>query len=288
MHERPNPASPGTTPMGGPDVTESGLPRQLIDRLARVVSLHAELRRQLERDRDLPGLESHATAAIERMLKLSRVQQQEIDAVGDELGIDAAGVGPRDRSDDGRTRRPSSEALEDHASAVASLLRAYGALYATGRLLFAVGLCDRLAYNHALAWRDRLDELDDLLPALAIGELVADGLTCRCVCPACGSGACLCVRNSIETIREHRHRAGLEETEGIELRIPPRPGSQLAAAGLDAGDVVLAIDGQVVGSSGALQQALRRRPMGEPAVARVIRGGTVVEIPLARVSDLPG
>jgi hypothetical protein len=270
------------------NMPEPVVPRELTVRLARARSLHAQLHSQLARDLVAPGLDSDARVAMDQMLELSRVQQQEIDSLQSELGIESAGAADDDdTAEDAEIARRSSEALERHANIVAALVRAYGGLYATGRLLYATDLCDGLAYGHALAWRDRLDELDDLLPALAIRELVGDGSTCQCICPACGAGACLCVRNSIETVREHRHRDGLEESEGIELRIPPRPGSQLAAAGLDAGDVVGAIDGVVVGSSGALQRALRRRPMGEPATARVIRRGSPAEIPLARVSDLP-
>ncbi len=96
------------------------------------------------------------------------------------------------------------------------------------------------------------------------------GLACRCVCPACSIGACGCTRNSIETIREHWGRPGLVTSEGLELHIPPRPGSQLSEAGLERGDLLLAIDGEVVHRNGELQRALRGQPIGEVMPGQVV------------------
>jgi hypothetical protein len=265
----------------------SGPPSQVVMRLRRVESLHSDLRRRLELDLNSAEAEPEFAGLIERMLELVGSQQREIAAVKSQRSVETSETGAK-RANDGAARGSLSDVLEGQINAVDALITAYGALYATGRLLYEADFCDRLASEHALAWRDRLDELEDLLPELVIRELVADGLTCRCVCPACGRGACLCMRNSIDTIRDQHHRPGLEPTEGIALRIPPRPGSQLAEAGMQAGDVVVAIDAEVVRTNGELQQALRRRPMGEPATARVIREGAIEEIALARVSDLPG
>ena len=77
----------------------------------------------------------------------------------------------------------------------------------------------------------------------------------------------------------------MEPSEGLELRIPPRPGSQLSEAGLERGDLVLAIDGEVVHTNSELQQALRRHPIGEAMPAQVMRSGRTEEIGIARISD---
>lgn len=257
----------------------------ITSRLSRVESLETDLLAALERDRQTADNDRPVRQAIDRMARLANTNQKAILALrrefGPEGGAPSAGV-PATPPIDG----PLSALLERRAVAVSGLIRAYGALYATSRLLYQAGVC-KLANTHAVAWRDRLDELDDLLPAVVIRELVADGATCRCVCPACGVGVCLCLRNSIDTVRDHRYRPGMDPTDGISLVIAPRPGSQLADAGLTADDVVVSVDGDAVRTNVDLQTALRRRPLNEPATIEVVRAGQREEIEVARVSDLP-
>ena len=174
--------------------------------------------------------------------------------------------------------------VEELAGAAAAALVAYGGLYAAARLQYENELCD-LADAHAADWASELQAINDLLPRAIHTELLEAGLTCRCLCPACSIGACGCTRNSVETIREHWGRPGLEPSEGLELRIPPRPCSQLSEAGLERGDLVLAIDGEVVHTNGELQRALRRHPIGEAMPMQVIRSGRTEEIRIARISD---
>lgn len=177
-----------------------------------------------------------------------------------------------------------STRLEHLVAAAAAMVVGYEALYAAGRLQYEVELCD-LADAHAAEWAGTLQSLSDLVPAAVHAELLEAGMTCRCMCPACGIGACLCTRNSIETIREHWGRPGLEPSDGIELRISPRPGSQLADASLESGDRVLTIDGEVVHTNSEMQRALRRHPLGEAMPVQVARSGRTEEIGVARVSD---
>jgi membrane-associated protease RseP (regulator of RpoE activity) len=168
----------------------------------------------------------------------------------------------------------------------------YATLYATARFAFEGDVCD-VADRHAADWVTAFHDLRDSLPAAVIGTLVEGGEHCRCVCPACGIGACLCMPNSVYTTRLHwgehvrwGERAG-DLPVGIELRVPPRPGSQLASAGLRPGDRILAVDGEAVSTLGDLQEALQRRPLNEPAPMTVLRRGSGDEISVARVSDLP-
>lgn len=182
---------------------------------------------------------------------------------------------------------PASEAaaLERAVTAATSLASASAALYAAGRLLFEAAICD-VANRHASEWVGELHAASELIPVAVIHQLVAEGEECRCICPACGIGACLCMRNSIETVRTHWGRAALEPSEGIELLIAPRAGSQLADAGVERGDRILAIDGEVLHDNRELQQSLRRGAIGEPRTALVIQGGSQAEITVARVSDV--
>jgi PDZ domain len=182
------------------------------------------------------------------------------------------------------SERQVSRRLEELAGAAAAALVAYGGLYAAARLQYENELCD-LADAHAADWASESQAINDLLPRAVHAELLEAGLTCRCACPACSIGACGCTRNSIETIREHWGRPGLEPSEGLELRVPPRPDSQLSEAGLERGDLVLAIDGEVVHTNSELQRALRRHPIGEAMRAQVVRAGRTEEIEVSRISD---
>jgi len=69
--------------------------------------------------------------------------------------------------------------------------------------------------------------------------------------------------------------------------VPPRPGSQLADAGLERGDRIVAVDGALVHTNADIQRALRGHPIGESMTMQFVRAGVPEEIRVARVSDLP-
>ena len=69
--------------------------------------------------------------------------------------------------------------------------------------------------------------------------------------------------------------------------MPPRPGSQLAEAGVERGDRIIAVDGERIHTNTEIQRALRGHPMGESMTLQVVRAGVAQEIRVARVSDLP-
>ena len=127
-----------------------------------------------------------------------------------------------------------------------------------------------------------------MLPGAIARELNADGLFCRCVCPACGIGACGCVRNSIAEVAEAWGWPGLPIDDGVELRSPPRPGSQLAAAGVHEGDRIVSVDGTPVSSNGELQAALRKHQIGETVQLRIRNtAGAHRAVAISHVSDWP-
>jgi hypothetical protein len=257
-------------------MTGEARPPQVAEQLQRVARMETALAQRLAR-----GSSGFATDHLERMRSLA---EQHIDALKDVAGD--PGVSVPETPEDGPPPATSPTAgLEDALSAAAGLAFAYATLYATARLLFEGEICD-VAYRHGSNWMAELGSGSEAVAVAAIRELVADGQTCRCICPACGIGACGCMRNSIETVRAQWGRPGLEASEGIELRISPRPDSQLAKAGLREGDRIVAIDGAVVHDLGELQQALRGGAIGEPRTARVVRGDSETEISIARVSDL--
>ena len=265
-------------------MTDTGLPQGLSDRLARVRGLEQQMLEQLEQlTGGMAGEQVADQLATARALAVRHLSA--IDELGRRRGLDLSTLGrDRDRSD--HVSRALQQ-LEGLAGTVASLITSYGALYAAGRLLYETEFADDLAYPHAGEWRDLASMITDLLVTEVHSELLADGVTCRCVCPACGMGACLCTRNSIDTLRELWGRPEAEPRDGIELRIAPRPGSEMARVGMTKGDRIMLVDGEVVRTNSDLQAAVSKHPIGEPIAMQVERAGRSEEVRAARVSDFP-
>ena len=265
-------------------MNDNRLPEAIIGRLSRVRTLESQLVDRLE--------ELRTDTAIDRALGenfmrlLSRAASHRL-ALGEFAGLRGAELNRPEATGVHRDGEPTLSALlEDIIAAAASLVAAYGALYASARLLYE-NKVSNLADAHGADWALELAALNDLVPPIVHGELLSSGLTCRCICPTCGIGACGCTRNSIDTIRGYWGQPGLEPSEGLELRVPPRPGSQLADAGLERGDRIVAVDGVLVHTNADIQRALRGHPIGESMTMQVVRAGVPEEIRVARVSDLP-
>ena len=262
-------------------MNDNRLPDAIIGRLSRVQTLESQLVDRLEEWRTATAIDRALSENFTRLLALVAIHRLALDEVTSLRGAELSRLEP-----EGVHRDAEPALLEDAAAAAASAVVAYGALYASARLLYENEVCD-LADAHGADWALELAALNDLLPPVVHGELLSGGLTCRCICPTCGIGACGCTRNSIDTIRGYWGQPGLEPSEGLELRVPPRPGSQLAEAGLERGDRIIAVDGEHVHSNAEIQRALRGHPIGESMTMQVVRAGVAQEIPVARVSDLP-
>ena len=257
------------------------LPGALLERLSRVRSIEADL---LDQVAALGGSGGAGPDAADAVARMSALAARHAHALAELAGRPGAEPKATSATAEHHDERQVSARLEQLAGTAAAAVVAYGGLYAAARLQYQIELCD-LADAHAADWATELYAINDLLQRAVHVELLEAGLTCRCVCPACSIGACGCTRNSIETIRDYWGRPGLEPTQGLELHVPPRPGSQLAEAGLQLGDLVLAIDGEVVHANGELQRALRRHPIGEAMPVQVVRSGRTEEIRVARISD---
>jgi hypothetical protein len=256
------------------------LPGVIVERLSRVRSTEAVL---LDRVDEL-GISGDASPeAAEAAARMSSLATRHGHALEDLVGRRGTEPGVRAATAE-LGERPVSRQLEELAGAAAAVLEAYGGLYAAARLQYENEVCD-LADTQAAEWATEFRALNDLLSRTVHAELLADGLTCRCRCPACSIGACGCTRNSIATVRDYWGQPEPEPSEGLELDIPPRPGSQLAEAGLTRGDQVLKVDGEIMHTNSELLKALRRHPIGEDVPVQVVRSGRSEEIGIARTSE---
>ena len=97
-----------------------------------------------------------------------------------------------------------------------------------------------------------LEVLDAKGCEVAVWELGEEGLECRCVCPSCSLGICLCWVHGTATVAEARRplltREAAPTTAGLAVS-PPRANSVALLAGVRAGDSVVAIDDQRVGDA---------------------------------------
>jgi hypothetical protein len=197
-------------------------------------------------------------------------------------GLDRVGVGPAPSS------AKVSDAVQAAYLAVGAASGAAASLFATGRLMFEGAACD-LAVDRMKTYAQVTKALNALLPQVVGWELRDEGLACHCVCPMCGLGACGCIWASLHNIDLAWGGAGLAEPDerGIPLRSPPRPGSQLAAAGIHQWDRVIAVDDQAVRAPAELQSALRRHAIGEEVRLRIDHDGELREVVVRHASDLP-
>lgn len=157
------------------------------------------------------------------------------------------------------------------------------AAHQTARLSGDGDTCDLVAARLS-EYAAALFETRRVLPNVVARELRLAGVTCCCRCPMCSIGLCGCIRATSAATEVGWGGAEPGPTEGLVLRGPPRPGSQLAEAGLDEGDRVLAIDGEPVGQNADAQAALRRHEVGDEVRLDVERrGGERIEVTVRRV-----
>jgi hypothetical protein len=181
----------------------------------------------------------------------------------------------------------ASDAVQAAYGAVGAAAGAAASVFTSSRLMFEGAACD-LAVDRMKTYAQVTKALNALLPQVVGWELREEGLACHCICPMCGLGACGCIWASLHNIDTAWGGAGLAEPDerGIPLRSPPRPGSQLAAAGVQQWDRVIAVDDQAVRAPAELQTALRRHAIGEEVRLRIAHDGDSREVVVRHVSDL--
>lgn len=117
-----------------------------------------------------------------------------------------------------------------------------------------------LAEEHLKDYLQAVEVLHNLVSDVAVWELSRDGLECRCVCPSCGLGICMCGSHGTALLVDLWRSAmdpGKSSAEaGLSMMSSPRPNSVALRAGLDRGDAIVGIDGRLVGTDANLTERI--------------------------------
>lgn len=141
-------------------MSDNQLPEAVVVRLDRVRALEEQLVERVDRLAAIGQISPEATEWLVRARALALSQIQAIDDLAAGGATDARRTHvPRGN---GGSEPAASFLIEDIAGAVASVVTAYGALYATGRLLYESAVCN-LADAHAVAWRPEMRAIGDLM-----------------------------------------------------------------------------------------------------------------------------
>ena len=156
-----------------------------------------------------------------------------------------------------------SEALRDLCLSFHHCALSYAMLFELALRLYEPRL-RKIAPEHLKAHADAALSTAQLLPSAVAWQLDQEGVHCACICPMCSLGACGCVAYGTDTLTDAWRNAAptASEQTGFVLQ-PPKPGSELARAGVQGGELVLAIDDQRVRGFSEIQAAIRKHALGE-------------------------
>ena len=261
--------------------------RALCGAVAELIAFEGNLEARLEGEREVVRAYPEALAALEHFRPTVHAQRERL--VSYLEGIGGAEVGAA--TPGGLPFHPAagiSAALRGVCVAFNHGAISYAMLYEMALRLYEPALRE-IAPEHLEVYVDAASTLYRLLPAVVAWELAQDGLQCSCICPMCGLGVCGCVSFGTQVLIETWREALADESEfpGFALQ-PPKPESELARAGVQGGDRLLAVDGQDVRSVRDIQVAIRKHALGEEVRLLVQRGSQPAgEIVIRHVSDYP-
>jgi hypothetical protein len=258
---------------------EARAARAVADRLADLIEIERQIADSSEGWASAVRDHPDAVDLLDRTRSTAESQREVLEHSREAQGR----VGRRERAETPTGPLSASEALSRATEAlVAAALRCEVA-YQTARLAYAVDACDLLE-SMLTDLAALVGDARRVLPHVVARELRGLAITCLCRCPACSIGACGCIRATLVTTEEAWGGEEPPDAPGLRLLSPPRPGSQLADAGLAEGDRILSVDGVAVGSNGDLQAALRRHDVGGEALVDVERlGGEMTQLIVRRV-----
>jgi hypothetical protein len=139
----------------------------------------------------------------------------------------------------------------------------YAALHSLAHRAYWIPIAN-LADEHRVGCLRAVHAVHRALADVVVQELQEAGQTCRCECPSCAPGICLCWH-------VHADLAEPPPTEGIVVR-SPRSGSNAERAGLRHRDVILAVEAREIHSYQDMLDRMREHEPGAAVRLRIRRG----------------
>jgi PDZ domain len=221
---------------------------------------------------------ANAVSFLTVLLATSRQQREDLERQGQQLVAGALSA-----------ELPATRSVGRLYAALSKAVFAYAVLHARAHRDFdsqSEGNTADLAESHLRAYGNAIQQLNLLVSDIAVEELGHAGIDCRCQCPACGLGLCLCSPHGSNTVRQVLQEANSEPPErGVRVR-RPRAGSEVERAGLEQGDRVVAIDDKEIATdldAAAVQGAIRAHASGDTLRLRIVQSaGGDVELTVRR------
>ncbi len=261
---------------------------RLHQHMAQLVALEAFIEKTLEQQSNAVVAYPDGAAVINEFLQLAQNHRQALEARLNSVS-DNAPVPQRENEDFESDREyPMST----------SLRRAYVVLneaiidYTTLRVL-ALRFRDSpvtgeentadLADQHVHHYVGAVRKISQIIHDVVVWELEQEGHSCSCTCACCGLGVCICATYNRETLSDAWVEAG-PIWDDVEVTVhPPRPGSNAATAGLQQGDLIVAVDGRDLESYNTLYGIVDGHKSGESIELQVRRkSGEITNIPVVR------
>jgi len=240
--------------------------------VAELVAFESEAAGRLEQAMLLSSGHPDALAAIRHFQPIVQTQRDQLAVyLEDTSGAEPSGEISSLRSlSTGAAAFP--EVLRDLCLAFHQCAVSYAMLYEVALRLYEPRLRE-IVPEHLKTHADAALSMARLLPEVVARQLAQDGLHCACSCPMCGVGVCGCVAWGTEVLTEAWRDAihSASGPPGFVLQ-PPKPESALARAGVQGGELILAVDGQQVRGRQEVQDALRKRTLGDEVRLLIQRG----------------
>jgi hypothetical protein len=256
--------------------------------MAELVANEGEVAGRLERAQQLSAGHPDTLGAVERLRPMVQTHRDQLATYLKESGGAEASVKTTSPQSTSREATTLSEALRDLCLAFHNCALGYAMLFEVALRLYEPRLRE-IAPRHLKAHADAALFTARLLPGVVAWQLAQDGLHCACICPMCGLGACGCVDYGTQTLTTAWRDAVPTESEPPAFVLQnPRPECQLARAGVQGGELVLAVDGQQVRDFVEVQVAIRKHSLGDEVRLLIQRGSeSPRELKFRHVSEYP-
>ncbi len=249
------------------------------NRLQQLVTDMLALENQIEDAlvRWLPQVQEHeeAALAVGRFQTMAKVQRDALEACLKRIGGSETGSGnstaPFDMTEVLHEVGPGAASKALHAITTAFNHAAFGyAMLHTVAHRFndrtGEGNATDMAEQHQSSYWQAAQAVYQLIPDVVITEMGESG-ECRCTCPSCSLGICLCWHAHLDSLMP----VSPADEGGIMVRLPKADSAALRA-GLRQGDVILGVDGQKAQAYQELQAEIRKHEPGDEVHLQTLRG----------------